>query len=95
MKVIEILPNDEYCYNILGQWHYRLASLRGPSRRIASILFAEPPVGSFDQAKFFLERSLEINPNYIGTYYWLGKTYIELNNIEKAIDLFQNEFKTF
>ncbi len=89
LKVIEILPNDEYCYNILGQWHYRLASLRGPSRRIASILFAEPPVGSFDQAKFFLERSLEINPNYIGTYYWLGKTYIELNNIEKAIDLFQ------
>ena len=88
LKVIEILPNDEYCYNILGQWHFRLASLRGPSRRIASFLFSEPPQGSFEQAKYFLEKSLELNPDYIGTYYWLGKTHLKLGNKEKAYDLF-------
>ena len=88
LKVIELLPDDEFCYNIMGQWHYKLASLGKASRRIASFLFSEPPKGSFEQARFFLEKSLELNPDYIGTYYWLGKTHLKLGNKEKAYDLF-------
>ena len=88
LKVIELLPDDEFCYNIMGQWHYKLASLGKASRRIASFLFSEPPQGSFEQARFFLEKSLELNPDYIGTYYWLGKTHLKLGNEEKAYDLF-------
>jgi len=87
-KVIDLLPDDEFCYNIMGQWHYKLANLGKASRRIASFLFSEPPQGSFEQAKYFLEKSLEINPDYIGTYYWLGKTHLKLGNKEKAYDLF-------
>ena len=88
LKVIELLPDDEFCYNIMGQWHYKLASLGKASRRIASFLFSEPPQGSFEQAKYFLEKSLELNPDYIGTYYWLGKTHLKLGNEEKAYNLF-------
>ena len=88
LKVIELLPDDEFCYNIMGQWHYKLASLGKASRRIASILFSEPPQGSFEQARYFLEKSLELNPDYIGTYYWLGKTHLKLGNKDKAHDLF-------
>lgn len=88
LKVIELLPDDELCYNIMGQWHYKLASLGKASRRIASFLFSEPPQGSFEQARFFLVKSLELNPDYIGTYYWLGKTHLKLGNEEKAYDLF-------
>ena len=89
LSVIELLPDDEYCYNILGQWHYRLADLNGPSRKIASFLFSEPPEGSFIKAQFFLEQSMKINPDYIGTYYWLGKTYLKINKKQKAIELFK------
>ena len=74
LKVIELLPNDEFCYSIMGQWHYKLADLGRASRRIASILFSEPPKGSFEEAQYFFEKSLQYNPNYIGTYYWLGNT---------------------
>ena len=90
LDVIKALPDDEFCYNILGQWHYRLADLNGTSRKIASILFSDPPEGSFTQAKFFLEQSIKINPDYIGTYYWLGKTYIKLGNQKKANELFKS-----
>ena len=69
LKVIELLPNDEFCYSIMGQWHYKLADLGRASRRIASILFSEPPKGSFEEAQYFFEKSLQYNPNYIGTYY--------------------------
>ena len=67
LKVIELLPNDEFCYSIMGQWHYKLADLGRASRRIASILFSEPPKGSFEEAQYFFEKSLHYNPDYIGT----------------------------
>jgi len=89
LKVIDLLPDDEFCYSIMGQWHYKLADLGRASRRIASILFSEPPKGSFEEAQHFFEKSLERNSDYIGTYYWLGKTYLKLNNEQKAIELFE------
>ena len=89
LKVIDLLPDDEFCYSIMGQWHYKLADLGRASRRIASILFSEPPKGSFQEAQYFFEKSLEKNSNYIGTYYWLGKTYLKLNQEQKAIELFK------
>lgn len=89
LKVIDLLPDDEFCYSIMGQWHYKLADLGRASRRIASILFSEPPKGSFEEAQYFFEKSLERNSDYIGTYYWLGKTYLKLNNEQKAIELFK------
>ena len=89
LKVIELLPNDEFCYSIMGQWHYKLADLGRASRRIASILFSEPPKGSFEEAQYFFEKSLQYNPNYIGTYYWLGKNYLKLDKKQKAVELFQ------
>jgi tetratricopeptide (TPR) repeat protein len=88
LKVIAMMPDDEFCYNIMGQWHYKLASLGKASRRIASILFSEPPQGSFEQAMYFLEKSLELNADYIGTYYWLGKVHLKLGNKQKAYELF-------
>ena len=89
LKVIDLLPDDEFCYSIMGQWHYKLADLGRASRRIASILFSEPPKGSFEEAQYFFEKSLERNSDYIGTYYWLGKTYLKLNQEQKAIELFE------
>ena len=88
LKVIEMMPDDEFCYTIMGQWHYKLASLGKASRRIASILFSEPPQGTFDQAIYFLDKSLELNADYIGTYYWLGKVHLKLGNKQKAYELF-------
>ena len=73
----------------MGQWHYKLADLGRASRRIASILFSEPPRGSFEEAQYFFEKSLHYNPDYIGTYYWLGKTYLKLDKKQKAVELFK------
>ena len=73
----------------MGQWHYKLADLGRASRRIASILFSEPPKGSFEEAQYFFEKSLQYNPNYISTYYWLGKTYLKLDKKQKAAELFK------
>jgi tetratricopeptide (TPR) repeat protein len=37
---------------------------------------------------YFLGKSLELNADYIGTYYWLGKVHLKLGNKQKAYELF-------
>jgi tetratricopeptide (TPR) repeat protein len=89
LQAIEKLPNDPFCYNIMGQWHYRLADISPLSRSLATIIFEEPPKGSFEMAEYFLNKSLELEPDYIGTYYWLGKTYNKLDRPNKTLSLFK------
>jgi len=89
LQAIEQLPNDPFCYNIMGQWHYRLADISSLSRRLATIIFEEPPQGSFEMAEYFLKKSLDLEPNYIGTYYWLGKTYQKTGRKDDALSLFR------
>ena len=73
----------------MGQWHYLLADISSVSRRLATIIFEEPPQGSFEMAEYFLNKSLELEPNYIGTYYWLGKTYQKTGRKDDALLLFR------
>ena len=89
LQAIEKLPNDPFCYNIMGQWHYRLADISSLSRRLATIIFEEPPQGSFEMAEYFLQKSLSLEPDYIGTYYWLGKTYQKIGRKDDALILFR------
>jgi tetratricopeptide (TPR) repeat protein len=53
------------------------------------MIFEEPPQGSFEMAEYFLKKSLELEPNYIGTYYWLGKTYEKMDKKDEATQLFK------
>jgi len=89
MEAVKKLPNDPYCYNVMGQWHYRLADLGKMSRGLAKIIFEEPPQGSFDIALDYFEKSIELEPEYIGTYYWLGKTYQKIGRFDDALAIFK------
>ena len=89
MEAIKKLPNDPYCYNVMGQWHYRLADLGKMSRGLAKIIFEEPPQGSFDIALDYFEKSIKLEPEYIGTYYWLGKTYQKLGRFNDTLAIFE------
>tara|TARA_B100000965_G_scaffold393384_1_gene404168 strand:- start:6503 stop:7198 length:696 start_codon:yes stop_codon:yes gene_type:complete len=89
LQAIEKLPNDPFCYNIMGQWHYRLADISSLSRRLATIIFEEPPQGSFEMAEYFLQKSLSLEPEYIGTYYWLAKTYQKIGRKDDALIMFR------
>ncbi len=46
-------------------------------------------IGEFETAKSFFERVLETDPQYVGTYYHLGKTYEQLEDSELAMDTYR------
>jgi Tetratricopeptide repeat. len=46
-------------------------------------------MGDLDQALSFFHKTLQIDPNYIGSYYHLAKTYELKNDRDNAIKYYQ------
>lgn len=79
-------PKDATILHMLGNWCYQVASLTWYQRKIASVLFAAPPVSSYEEALQFLLKAEDIDPNfYSHNLLLLGKTYLKLNKKEEGV----------
>jgi tetratricopeptide (TPR) repeat protein len=84
LKAIELDPEDDGNYHVMGRWHYTLADLSWFERKIASWVYATPPEASFEEARDYFQKAIEKAPDEIRHYLWLGKTFIELDDEESA-----------
>ena len=84
LKAIELDPEDDGNYHVMGRWNYKLADLSWVERKIAGIIYATPPQASFEDARHFFGKAIELEPNDIRNHVWLGKTYVALDDIEAA-----------
>jgi len=85
LKAIELDPNYDGTYHVIGRWHYEISNLSWIERKIASLVYESPPKGSFEKAVEFFDKAISVAPNDIRHHVWLGKTYIELDQEENAI----------
>ncbi|PBC34449.1 regulator of microtubule dynamics protein 1 isoform X1 [Apis cerana] len=86
LRAIELNPKEPTLMYMLGSWCYQIADLTWYQRKIASVIFAEPPSSSFEEALKYFENAEEIEPNfYSQNLLMLGKTHLKLNNKEKAL----------
>lgn len=75
---------------MLGCWCYEVADLAWYQRKIASVIFGEPPSSSFEEALMYHETAEKADPNfYSRNLLMLGKTYLKLNRKEDAIKYLQ------
>jgi tetratricopeptide (TPR) repeat protein len=63
-RASQLNPNDGTVMYCLGAWCYGLADLGWVSRKLASTLFATPPVSSFGEALEFFLRAEEVEPGF-------------------------------
>lgn len=71
---------------MLGTWCYQVADLSWYQRKIAAIIFGEPPASSFQEALTYFENAEKVDPNfYSHNLLMLAKTYLKLNNKEQAM----------
>ncbi len=80
LKAIELDPNYDGTYHLMGRWHYNIADLAWYERTIASAIYATPPNGSFEEAVTYFMKAMEANPEDIRHYLWLAKSYYQLSN---------------
>lgn len=86
LKAIELDPDNDSNYHVMGRWHFALADLSWVERKIASIIYATPPAASFEKAVAFFSKAHEIKPDDIRHLLWLGKSYAKLDQDNKARD---------
>ncbi|KAK2581020.1 hypothetical protein KPH14_006070 [Odynerus spinipes] len=86
LRAIELNPKDATTLHMLGTWCYQVSDLAWYQRKIAAIVFGEPPRSSFEEALMYFSRAEETNPNfYSQNLLMLAKTYLKLGKREDAL----------
>ena len=85
---IDLEPNYDSPYHMMGRWHYELASLSEFERKAAAIVYAKLPDASYSSAISFFNKAIELKPNEIRHHFWLAETYYA----EGMHDLSREEF---
>ncbi|XP_076749541.1 regulator of microtubule dynamics protein 1 isoform X2 [Xylocopa sonorina] len=86
LRAIELNPKEPTLMYMLGSWCYQVADLTWYQRKIASIIFGQPPTSSFEEALKYFENAEKIDPNfYSHNLLMLGKTYLKLNQKDLAL----------
>ena len=83
-KAIQLDPNNDLAWDVLGRWNKVLADVNGLKRAIGSLLFGELPTGSNAEAVSCFQKAIEINPNRLMHYIELGQTYAQMGKTADA-----------
>ncbi|XP_014275118.1 regulator of microtubule dynamics protein 1 [Halyomorpha halys] len=85
LKAVELNPKDATTLYMLGLWCYQITDMPWYQRKIASTVFAAPPVSSYEEALDYFIKAEEIEPRfYSQNLLMLGKTYLKLKKEDKA-----------
>jgi len=84
LKAIELDPEDDGNYHVMGQWNFVLSELSWFEQKIAGLIYATLPEASFEEAANFFKQASAIAPGEVRHHLWLGKTYEELENEDAA-----------
>lgn len=88
-KAIELDETNDSAYHALGRWHRRMAEIGGMKRFFGGIIYGSIPKGSFEESEKYLQKAVELKPDYTNHYLELGRTYIALKKNDQAKEAFQ------
>lgn len=83
-KSIELDPNQDLAWHVLGGWHQRLAELGTVKRALAQMLYGDMPPASNEEAVKCFKKAIELNPKRSIHHIELGRTYAQMGNMEEA-----------
>lgn len=86
-KAIEVNPENDNAFHILGRWNYEVANLNWLIKLFSEFFIGVVPEGSYEKAFTYFKKATEIN-DYPVHHYWLGLNYLKMGNKEEA----KNEF---
>jgi len=93
-KALKLDDSNDLTYHVLGAWNYELANLNPVLRMIASAIYGTLPSASNEAAIGYFKKAIAINPNRVGNFVEIGKTYAAMKqnslaseNLKKALNL--------
>ena len=93
-KAIELNPEADLAYHVIGRWHQNLANLGGFLKFFAKVLYGGVPPGTNEESAAAFLKAIEINPTHIEhhlelarTYKYMGKKDLARKELQKVLDL--------
>ncbi len=94
-KAIELNPNHDGAYHVLGRWHYEIATLSWLLKAAAKVIYGGvPPGASVEKAAEMFARAIEIAPNKPVHYLEYGRSLIKLKRYAEAREALQKCLET-
>jgi tetratricopeptide (TPR) repeat protein len=86
-KSLELNPNDDIAWHVLGRWNRKMATLGWVQKRFADIFLGGiPKDASVENAKNCFIKAIELNPSNVRHHLELGITYEKLDEKILAIE---------
>lgn len=89
MKAIELDPENDKNYHIMGRWNYALSELSWVEKKVAELIYSKLPDASFDEAVKFFKKAHQISPKNLRHILWLGKSLEELGKKDDARNIWK------
>jgi cytochrome c-type biogenesis protein CcmH/NrfG len=84
LKAIELDPNDDFAWHVLGRWHFGVANVGGATRAMAKLIYGGLPAASNEEAVRHFHRALEIAPRRIIHHRELARVYVAMGKPDMA-----------
>lgn len=84
LKAIELNPNEDFAYHVLGRWHYGIANINPVLKLLTKIVYGSLPRASNEEAVQYLRKATEIAPEKIMHHYELAKVYVAVGKHDLA-----------
>jgi len=83
-RAIELDPNNDLAWHILGRWNRTLSDVSTLKRGLASFIYGKLPRTTTEEAVRCFERALDINPGRLMHYVELGRAYAQMGKTAEA-----------
>ncbi len=83
-RAIELDPDNDNAWHILGRWNRTIADIPGVKKMLAGVFFGKLPEASNETAEKCLLKAIEINPRRAIHYLELGHIYLQMGRKEEA-----------
>lgn len=84
-QALALDPKIDLAHQILGRWHYGIATLNPVLKWAAKIAYGELPAASLDEAVAHLEKATTLNPKRLSNHHQLAIAYQAVGKPEKAL----------
>jgi tetratricopeptide (TPR) repeat protein len=90
-KALELDPNDDFAWHVLGRWNYAVATLNPILKLIAKFVYGGMPDASLEEAVKDYQKAIALAPQRVIHHHELARTYVALGDTDDARKEWQTE----
>ena len=88
-RSLQLNPNDDIAYSILGSFFMALGNVSWIERQLAAAFLGSLPEGGYDESEIALRKAIALSPGVIRHHFALGELYLEQDRNREALEEFR------